>query len=187
MRELVTTGLSARRAVCRRCEHAETSGSRLRCALLSGAPVGPLLVSGTEFCPERRHAAVGLTISGAEIRTLADHAPIRRESAWRRVQIGMYWWITYILRRCPAPREIVRFRRSQCATCDRRGSLAGIATCRACGCATRAKTAIAAQACPIGRWAALPEVACRRLDTVPLIGQLFRKQERKCGGCNARP
>ena len=62
--------------------------------------------------------------------------------------------------------EVLAFRRHQCfgdsdkgAPCDR---LAMGALCKECGCLAAAKIRVASEACPLGKWPAVPSVGSRR-------------------------
>lgn len=60
-----------------------------------------------------------------------------------------------------APRRVVHERRDVCRKCpkaslNKTGILTNISSCDACNCIISAKTRIASEACPDGKWGSLP-------------------------------
>lgn len=111
------------------------------------------------LCPKGLHPD-----SPAEVEPASE--PIRWPLA-RRIAHGAARLVDYVIRRCRPSNATIEFRRKQCAACDEKRSFAMVGACRLCGCLTRAKTAIATERCPKGRWAAVKAEGCGR----------------GCGGC----
>lgn len=185
---IITMNLDAIRQVCKACELSERRERRLACSLLPASPpIGDLLTKGRAFCPEGRHGKLKHTVELAPVQVVEP--PTGLKGLLGKIKSGAVGWLTYLTRRCPAPAEIVRFRRSQCASCPQRRRFLGVVSwCGLCGCVLRVKTAIADSECPghPKRWASPSQkkmqAPCRGLDTLPLVGRFF-KSAKGCG-CN---
>lgn len=53
-----------------------------------------------------------------------------------------------------APKEVIASRRDICRGCDQKNTetLTVLSRCKGCGCYIRAKTTLASEKCPLGKW-----------------------------------
>lgn len=179
---------------CVRCEHCSGGATQrsLTCSQMGGASIVKKLQSMQPFCPLGRHDDAPI-----EMRMLVgrDALLAMKPRGWR-VTWGR---IRFRLRRlfegasklaiaaafqCRAFRDARLTRRRQCAACEHRGSaLLVLATCRQCGCLARAKTALATERCPVGKWPAVVGARCNWLSRVPWLWRFaVAKETGGCGG-----
>jgi hypothetical protein len=112
--------------------------------------------------------ARSLVAGGATLGQLVAQRRVRREHWWLAAR-GAGRYVLALSRGDVAPDEIVAIRRGECAVCPFRTSCAGAEYCgpaleesppeaagdvRTCGCLIPAKTAVASEECPQGRWRA---------------------------------
>lgn len=178
-----TTGLSIIRGVCKACEDSMTSKDRrLRCTRIDGTPaIGDLLGKG-DFCPLKKHDAIAfvpITVEGWR----------PQKPSWLSIlRNGLRGLVVYLLRRCVAPEATVAARRALCAGCIHRREITGVAFCGKCKCVLRAKTAVANQQCPVGKWKAADISVCRSLRGLPILGWLEPRVRAGVGcGCGQQP
>ncbi len=182
------------RRICRACPHAASAHPRgpLHCrARDDHARIGKTPLHDPAFCPLRTHDAIPRPDQDENARALEPGTGTgARSRVWRRrILTGAAGLLTWLLHLCPAPREIVRFRRRQCSGCDRRVRWLGlIDACGVCRCMLRAKTAIASQSCPLpaAKWRPIDVPGCRDPISLPVIGPALKRKSGGCG-CQEQP
>lgn len=160
--------------VCTRCPNFSV-GPPAVCRKLSGALIEHMASPGP-FCPIGLHAAlpVAATVSGAA------SAPAR-SCRLRGLLSAALKLLLVLLRVCRAERAVVAARREVCRGCEHQVRRIGLLrVCNKCGCLTRAKTALAPEGCPVGRWS--PEASrCVALEELECLGLVSPCRTGGCG------
>lgn len=158
--------------VCSRCPNFSI-GPPAACRKLSGSLVD-LMASPGPFCPIGLHAALPV------VRGEAAVAPVK-SCRIKALISGGFKLLLVLARACRADRAAIAERRTACRGCaHRRRRWRLFDLCEKCGCLIRAKTALAPEGCPIGKWS--PSAArCVVVEELECLGLVSPCRTGGCG------
>ncbi len=164
---------------CDTCE--KRAPHQLYCGVL-GVKIHAHLLSGAAFCPLGKHEGCGAVESLAPWRP-SRNVWIRTKQTVRRTIAGAASLLTWVLWLCPVDGATSRVRRDLCRDCEYRKRIGPMSVCGICHCLIRAKTGLADEACPVGKWSAVESGSCVKRDRLPIVGKYLRTS---CGGCGGK-
>lgn len=156
-----TTAISAKKTICRKCEHRKLLAGRPVCwAREDRGLISTLVLTEDDYCPLKKHDGISVELTIGV--TAAEHD----KGFLQRVRDGVKGLGKAAFRIDAAPADIEADRLAICGGCDQNkvGSLGRY--CGLCTCYIRAKVKIASEKCPDGKWGP--------------VGTAARKP---CGGC----
>lgn len=138
----MTIGFDDRTVVCFRC--GRFSPSSFSCAI-NGRYIYDMAAEAGPFCPIGLH--------GLRVRY------------WLRkldkLVTGSAHIVWFLLHHCRPSLPVLLHRRAACGGCEHNRRFAWLRYCGQCGCWLRAKIGLTYQRCPVGKWEAVKDDACR--------------------------